>query len=151
MTAIIRDVDVTTLIPHRGPMHLIDRINWVDTDVIRGEVRACLRADGPYFTQSVNGEVSEFENHWLIELAAQSSAALYQYSRQGAHKASPKGYLVSIRDFSTSEGLELKARDELLFRIIFEVETSPLGQSRCEVRLGSTLIAHGELTFLLDV
>ena len=144
MNAIVRDVDVATLIPHRGPMHLIDRINWVDTRSIQGEVRARLRAGAVYFSEA------GFERHWLIELAAQASAALYQYSRQGAHAVSPKGYLVSVREFSTVEGVELQAEDELLFQVVFEVESSPLGQSRCDVVRRGQLIAHGELTFLLD-
>lgn len=145
MKAMARDLGVATLIPHRGPMHLIDRINWVDTEAIQGEVTAVLRSGALYFS-----EEERFEAHWLIELSAQASAALYQYCRQGAHAVSQKGYLVSVREFSTVEGVELKAGDELFFQIDFEVEASPLGQSRCEVVFRGKTIAHGELTFLLD-
>ena len=125
-------------------MHLIDTITWVDKVRITGEVKATLRANGPYFSSQ------GFEKHWLIEMCAQASAALYQASRRGIDAASPNGYLISIRQFTTVSEIELRPEDELLFHIAFEVESAPLGQSRCLTTACGKVIAEGELTFLLD-
>ncbi len=146
MSEVLCDIDVSDLIPHRGRMHLMDAIDWVDCSpvAIRGRTRTRLRAEAPYF--SPNG----FARHWLLELCAQASAALFQAARGGSNTKSRKGYLIHIREFSTPCELTLKPGDEIVFNIAFEIESEFLGQSRCQVTARGEVVGAGELTFLLD-
>jgi len=128
-------------------MHLVDTITWVGTDPIRGEVKTTLRSDGPYFRDS------GFKHHWLIELCAQASAALFQVARTSTDGNSSKasnGYLISVRDFEWIETVSLNPGDELLIQVVFESLEAPLGQSRSEVTCGGIRLAHGLLSFLMD-
>jgi predicted hotdog family 3-hydroxylacyl-ACP dehydratase len=135
---------VAGLIPHRGPMHLVDHILWVDREKIRGEVSAIIREGRPYF-----GEFG-FEMHWLIELSAQASAAIYRMARHDPNDAPSNGYLISVRHFDLPSERVLQPGDELKITVEFEVESTPLGQSRCQVSLNGEILGLGELTFLLE-
>ncbi|RYZ57983.1 MAG: hypothetical protein EOP07_08315 [Proteobacteria bacterium] len=135
---------VAELIPHRGSMHLVDNILWFETDRIRGEVSAIIREGGPYF-----GRLG-FESHWLIELSAQASAAIYRMARHSPGDAPSNGYLISVRQFEMPSAREIVPGDELIIAIEFEMESTPLGQSRCEVTLEGEIVGRGELTFLLE-
>lgn len=135
---------VADLIPHRGPMHLVDHILWYETDRIRGEVSAIIREGRPYF-----GEFG-FEMHWLIELSAQASAAVYRIARHNADEAPSNGYLISVRHFEMPSDRVIGPGDELIIAIDFEMESTPLGQSRCQVTVDGELVGLGELTFLLE-
>ncbi len=136
------EIAATGFIPHRGPMQLIDSLSFLDSERMAGQVRLRLKADAPYFLDQ------EFQNHWLIEICAQASAAVSQARRGGLDTPVVMGYLVSIRQFQMAADIDLKIGDDLLIDVVFEVEMDPVGQSRCTVMAGGQSIADGELTFL---
>jgi predicted hotdog family 3-hydroxylacyl-ACP dehydratase len=132
------------LLPHGDAIQLIKDILWFESEPIHGEVSAEISAKGPYMG------AWGFEDHWLIEFMAQASAAIYLLARRRSGQIPPRGYLVSVRDFVVYQPDLLKALDSLVISSTFEVEATPLGQSRCAVRLDKILVAEGELTFLLE-
>lgn len=132
------------LLPHGPGMHLIDEVVWFGTTKVEGEVLARIRANGPYFSEA------GFEDHWLIELCAQASAALYRLSLREKVGPAARGFLVSVREFSLFHSGEISAGDELRISIEMDNEAAPLGQSFCQVRKDTTLVAEGQLTFLLE-
>ena len=67
-----------------------------------------------------------------------------------AMEPAPFGFLVSVRQFRVDDDLNLSPGDELTFDVVFEVEMSPIGQSRCVVYAGDRKCAEGELTFLSE-
>lgn len=132
------------LLPHGQPMHLIDEVLHYESSPISGTVTAEIRGDGPYFGPE------GFEEHWLIEICAQASAATYLLARRDLYTKPPRGYLVSVREFRVFETPPLKANDTLEVDVFFEVEATPLGQSRCLVRSGARDIAEAEMSFLIE-
>lgn len=132
------------LLPHGAGMHLIDEVLRYGETRVEGEIVARIRAEGPYFGPD------GFEEHWLIELCAQASAALYRLSLGDVSGHAAKGFLVSVREFSFFPAEEIFPGDELRILIDMDNEAAPLGHSTCQVLKAKRLIAEGQLTFLLE-
>lgn len=96
------------LIPHRLPMRQVDRLlEFGDTE---GVVEAIVDSDNPLLEE--DGSLSEVG---LVEMLAQSFAAIQGYADRLAGKMAGEGFLVGIRKIA----VKAKARqgDRLLIRI----------------------------------
>ncbi len=104
--------DLTTLLPHRPPMRLAERLLSRE-----GDVAVCV---GRIDEQNPLAHAGEASAILAIELAAQASIAFARTSSAGGGKRPvPIGYLVAIRSatFHQSKlpvGVELRARVERL-------------------------------------
>lgn len=83
-------MEAEKLVPHRLPMRLIDRL--MEADGKNGMVEACVSADSPLV--SLDGELEEVA---LIELMAQSYAAIKGYSDLACGKPIKQGFLVGVK------------------------------------------------------
>ncbi len=125
-------------------MLLIDAITSLDHQRVAGTARTTLRAEAPYFAEG------RFKKHWLIELAAQASAAISQATRADGEGKSLFGYLISVRQFQMKPDLELAPGDELGFEVVFDVQMAPVGQSRTIVTLKDVIVGEGIMTFFRE-
>lgn len=139
-------VSTQGLLPHAYPMHLIDEVLEFSVSPVAGVVSARIREDAPY-----QGQFG-FEDHWLIEMCAQASAAIYILAHRDDHESVPRGYLVSVREFQLLHTEPLRTGDDLIIEILYEVEATPLGQTLCVVKRGPEheKIAVAEMSFLME-
>ena len=116
------------VIPHRPPILCVDRIVTVDDE------RAICEQDARGGWEG-----------WLIEGLAQTAAVLNEHEENKTGAASSVGMLVGVRKFDIARtpraGETVQLRIDLIRRI------TPLTLMRCEARVGSEVLAKGELKF----
>ncbi len=129
-------LEVENLIPHRRPMRLIDRL--LEVEGKNGVVEAQIMADCPLVSPE-----GDLEDVALVELLAQSHAAIKGYADLRDNKAIQQGFLVGIKKLvklgSARQG------DLLRIQIRTLVELEAFAVAAGEVWRGSELIAQGEI------
>ena len=124
------------LIPHRRPMQLIDALEAFDGET--GTVSAVMAAGNPLLEE--DGALAEVA---LLELLAQSFAAVQGYADSFSGQPARQGFLVGVRKVSfhlrprLGDKLEIKVRAAARLEGFAVVEGS--------VRRGDELLAEGNI------
>ena len=124
------------LIPHRRPMQLIDALEAFDGET--GTVSAVMEAGNPLLEE--DGALAEVA---LLELLAQSFAAVQGYADSFSGQPARQGFLVGVRKVSfylrprLGDKLEIKVRAAARLEGFAVVEGS--------VRRGDELLAEGNI------
>jgi predicted hotdog family 3-hydroxylacyl-ACP dehydratase len=124
------------LIPHRRPMQLIDALEAFDGDT--GTVSAVMEAGNPLLEE--DGALAEVA---LLELLAQSFAAVQGYADSFSGQPARQGFLVGVRKVSfylrprLGDKLEIKVRAAARLEGFAVVEGS--------VMRGDELLAEGNI------
>ncbi len=124
------------LVPHRVPMRLVDRLLAVDGK--DGVVEAQIIAECPLVDAA-----GELEDIAMIELIAQSYAALKGYLDRLENKASRQGFLVGVKKLVTLE--PVRVGDCLRIDIMTLGELEDFAVAEGQVWLGEKLVARGEI------
>jgi predicted hotdog family 3-hydroxylacyl-ACP dehydratase len=124
------------LIPHRSPMRLIDRL--LSYDGLQGVVEATFPSDSICLQD--DGSV---EQAALVELMAQSFAAVKGYADLQEEKAFNRGYLVGVKRF-IFQG-RAYGGDRLLIYITRTGETDEYALAEGRVERGEEVLAFGNL------
>ena len=124
------------LIPHRLPMRLVERL--LEIDGKNGIVAAQVSAECPLVDS--NGKL---ENIALVELIAQSYAALKGYIDRLEDKPVRQGFLVGIKKMNWFE--TVLADEQLLIKISTLVELNDFAVAEGEIWRGDMLVASGEI------
>ena len=129
-------IEAEELIPHRLPMRLVDRL--LEVDGRNGVVEASVAADSPLV--SADGELEEVA---LIELMAQSYAAIKGYSDLACGNPIRQGFLVGVKKLVCLQPAH--AGDLLRINIRTVAELDDFSVTEGEIWCGSEMISHGEL------
>ncbi len=104
-----------------------------------------VRSDAPYF----DDDPAHFAEHWLLEMMAQSAAALSGLLHHSDGNPVPFGFLISVRDFTLHQAPPPRVGDTLYFYPHFEVSMRPVGH--CAIKAcdeQGRLLATGAMTFI---
>jgi len=125
------------LIPHRAPIRLIDRL--VQFENFSGLVESVVRDDNLFLKQ--NGEL---ERCAMVELIAQSFAAVKGYGDLIQGKPIGKGFLVAVKEMHFSGN----ARKGDVLHIAIEPggETGDFALGEGKIKRGEDVIAAGSIT-----
>lgn len=129
-------VDAATLVPHRRPMLLIDRLLACRED--GGCVEAVVRPDNPF----VDGQ-GRLEPLAAVELLAQAFAACKGYADLAAESGPGKGFLVGVRKVALHGVARLG--DTLMVNVAAKGEFDGFAVIEGEVRRDGELLASGSL------
>ena len=129
-------LDAETLVPHRLPMRLVDRLLKVDGK--NGVVEALIAADCPLVDAD-----GRLEDAALTELVAQAYAAIKGYSDRLEGKPVKQGFLVGIKKMIKL--LSAYAGDRLMINIQTLAELNDFAVAAGEIRRGEELLAKGEI------
>ena len=124
------------IIPHRPPMRLIDRL--MEFDRLQGVVESIIPLDGMFITED-----GSIEPVAMVELVAQSFAAVKGYADLLGGKPVGKGFLVGVKRFrfpGTAYG-----GDRLLTVITRVGETIEFALAEGRVMRGEEVIASGNV------
>lgn len=136
---------VEGLLPHRGPMLLIERIPWLEPGLRATAVAGDLAALAPGIPRDRPGEVPP---ELLIEGAAQTVAAVVCAGNveAGTHpRGMPQpGVLAGVSEFRFHALVPAGA--EVSFRVELAKRVSRIHIFRCEVHAGAALAASGTLS-----
>lgn len=124
------------LIPHRLPMRLVDRL--IEIDGKNGVVGAQVTAECPLV--DVNGKLEDIA---LIELIAQSYAALKGYLDRLEERPVRQGFLVGIKKLNWLE--TVLAGEKLLIKIRTLAELDDFAVAEGEIWREEKLVASGEI------
>ncbi|MBI4764467.1 MAG: 3-hydroxyacyl-ACP dehydratase [Deltaproteobacteria bacterium] len=124
------------LIPHRAPMRLIDRL--LSYDGLQGVVEATFPSDSLYLQDDGSVEPAA-----LVELIAQSFAAVKGYADLQEGTTASRGYLVGVKRF-TFQG-KAYGGDRLLIYITKTGETDEYALAEGRVERGEGVLAFGNL------
>ncbi len=129
-------IEAEELIPHRLPLRLVDRLLSVEGK--NGVVEAVITADCPLVSTT-----GMLEDVALIELLAQSYAAINGYCERITNKPVRQGFLVGIKKINRL--LSVKAGDRLRIdiRTLFEIDDFSIVEG--DIYRGSELVMQGEL------
>jgi len=135
-TKLTLPVPAERLIPHRSPIRLIDRL--IQFENFSGVVESVIRDDNPLLKED-----GELEQCALIELVAQSFAAVKGYGDLINGKSIGMGFLVTINKMQFTGS----ARKGDLLRIAIEPagETDDFALAEGKVIRGGDVIAKGGL------
>ncbi|GJM11033.1 MAG: 3-hydroxylacyl-ACP dehydratase [Lysobacteraceae bacterium] len=133
------DTRLSTLIWHRGPMQLMDRVVVADRDSVSCEVTITNEST---FLQSPFGVPA-----WVgIEYMAQTAAALAGVQAQLSDDDAPLGYLLGTRKleclmawFQVGDHLIASAREEF-------VDDNGLGAYACELACNGQVVSNCRLS-----
>ena len=134
-------IEVEELIPHRLPMRLIDRL--LEIDGKNGVVEAMVAADCPLLSPD-----ETLEDVALIELLAQSYAAIKGYCDRVDEKPVRQGFLVGIKKLVRLKSVQ--AGDHLRIDIRTIVEMDDFAIAEGEIWCGSEMVAHGEIKLWIN-
>lgn len=124
------------LVPHRLPMRLVDQL--LEIDGRNGIVGAQILAECPLV--DMNGKLEDIA---LVELIAQSYAALKGYLDRLQEKPVRQGFLVGIKKLNWLGAVF--AGEQLLIKIRTLAELDDFAVAEGEVWRGDMLIANGEV------
>lgn len=124
------------LIPHRLPMRLVDRL--LEINGKNGIVAAQVTAECPLIDTT-----GKLEDIALVELIAQSYAALKGYLDRLQDKPVRQGFLVGIKKLNWFE--VVSAGELLLIKIRTLAELGDFAVAEGEVWRGNILVASGEI------
>lgn len=124
------------LIPHRLPMRLVEQL--IEIDGKNGVVGAQVTAECPLV--DVNGKLEDIA---LIELIAQSYAALKGYLDRLEERPVRQGFLVGIKKLNWLE--TVFAGEKLLIKIRTLAELDDFAVAEGEIWQEEKLVARGEI------
>jgi predicted hotdog family 3-hydroxylacyl-ACP dehydratase len=124
------------LVPHRLPMRLVEQL--IEIDEKNGTATTRVLPDNPLLNDSGN-----LEGVALLELIAQSYAALKVYIDRRDHKPVRQGFLVGIKKLEWFAAASIG--DELRITIRTLAELDDFAVAEGDVWCGETLLAHGEV------
>lgn len=124
------------LIPHRLPMRLIDRLVAIEGK--NGMVEACVGADSPLVGR--DGLVDEPA---LIEIMAQSYAALKGYLDRREQRSVRQGFLVGIKKFDCYAPARVDELLQISIRTVAEFDDFAVAEG--EIRRAGEVIAAGDV------
>lgn len=128
--------DAESLIPHRGPMCLVERLAECGDGA--AVVEAVLRPDGALVDEGGRAEPAG-----LLELMAQACAAMRGYEDRAAQGSVRSGFLVGVRAFRVAA--EARAGDRLQIRVRTVGTLEGFTVADAEVLRGGDLVATGTL------
>ncbi|MEG6550710.1 3-hydroxyacyl-ACP dehydratase [Desulfocurvibacter africanus] len=129
-------MDCQALVPHRGPMLLIDRL--LSCQDKGGCVEARVVESNPFVDAD-----GELEPLVTVELMAQAFAALKGYADLASGAEPSKGLLVSVRKVAVSG--RARVGDVLTINLAVKGEFDGFTVVEGEVRKDDTLLAEGSL------
>jgi len=141
----LRDVDPTTLIPHRPPILAVDRLLYVDRSQARGERRVTASSGIRPGGSLLDGELLEVH---LIEGLAQTAGGVNGFDARETGRITRAGWLVGIRGFTIHRRPRLGERIEFEVRILKKLGELVLFD--CHAMVGDETIAEGEMKFFVE-
>ncbi|WP_020677820.1 hypothetical protein [Geopsychrobacter electrodiphilus] len=129
------------LVPHRLPMRLVERLLEIDGQ--NGVVEALVRADCPLVD-----EQGQLEDVALIELIAQSFAALRGYLDRRAGFPVRQGFLVGIKKLVRLHSTRVGDCLQIHIRTLAELDGFAVADG--EIWTDKTLIARGEIKIWIN-
>lgn len=129
-------LEVENIIPHRLPMRLIERLLEVEGN--SGVVEARVSADCPLISSTM-----KLEDVALVELLAQSQAAIKGYADLRNSKPVKQGFLVGIKKFVKLSSAQVD--DYLTIKIENLAELDNFAVAAGEIWRDAELIAQGEI------
>lgn len=129
-------MEAEELIPHRLPMRLIDRL--LEIDGKNGVVETLVVAECPLV--AVDGQLEDIA---LIELLAQSYAAVKGYCDRLDGKPVRQGFLVGIKKVDWLQ--TVRVGDRLRIKINTLAELGDFAVADGEVWSGDAMVARGEI------
>jgi predicted hotdog family 3-hydroxylacyl-ACP dehydratase len=136
MRALTLPIAAEELVPHRLPMRLVDQL--IEIEGKNGAVLTHIRAECPLVDDS--GQLEEIA---LVELIAQSYAALKGYLDRRDNKPVRQGFLVGIKKLEWFAVANVG--DELQVRIKTLAELDDFAVAAGDIWRGETLLARGEV------
>lgn len=134
-------VAAETLVPHRLPMRLVDTLIEVNAD--DGVATACIRQDNPML--AADGTLEEVA---LIELMAQSYAALKGYVDSKAGLSVRRGFLTGVKEFRCHAAV--RAGDQLQVTIETVAKLDHFSVALGRVYCGEVLAAQAEIKIWVE-
>jgi predicted hotdog family 3-hydroxylacyl-ACP dehydratase len=134
-------MEAESLVPHRLPLRLVERLLEIDGQ--HGVVEALVRADCPLVDE--NGRLEDVA---LIELIAQSYAALKGYLDRRDGLPVRQGFLVGIKKLVRLRSA--KVGDCLQIRMHTLAELDGFAVAEGEIWTAETLIARGEIKIWIN-
>ncbi len=134
--ALTLPIEAEELIPHRLPMRLVDRL--VEIDGKNGVVEARVAAGCPL----VSGE-GRLEDLALIELLAQSYAAVKGYADRLEDKPVKQGFLVGIKKLVWLQSVQVGDLLKINIRTLAELDDFAVAEG--EIWCAGQLITQGEI------
>jgi predicted hotdog family 3-hydroxylacyl-ACP dehydratase len=130
--------DIRSLIPHSGPMVLVDRVVAVDEESLCAEVR--IRPDSLFYAA---GGVEA----WVgIEYMAQTIAAFAGYTAYLSGEPVKPGFLVGARRYECTRTMfKLGSLLKVHVRRVLQSENG-LGSFECRIEVGEEQVATATLT-----
>lgn len=125
-----------SLVPHRGPMCLIDRLTHCADG--EAEVEAVLAPEGALVDDDGCAEAAG-----LLELMAQACAAMKGHEDLSARGPVRTGFLVGVRSFQVHGGA--RAGDRLRIRVRTVGRLDGFTVAEAEVARGAEVVATGSL------
>ncbi|WP_029915076.1 hypothetical protein [Pelobacter seleniigenes] len=125
-----------SLVPHRLPMRLVERLLAVEGK--NGVVEALVSADG--LLVDAQGQLEEVA---LVELIAQGYAALKGYLDRCAGQPVRQGFLVGVKKFTSLAPVYAGDRLQIEIRTLAELEDFAVAEG--DIRRGGDLLGRGEV------
>jgi predicted hotdog family 3-hydroxylacyl-ACP dehydratase len=131
-----------TLIPHKGPMLLVNDLIELDPGQKKGRVSSILAKGKPYWNES-----ESFRYHWLLEIMAQAAATVCGALRGSNHEAAAPGFLLSIREWSLLQRPPLAPGAAMLAEVTIETEMDALSQASITLEYQGETVARSMMSF----
>lgn len=130
-----------SLVPHRLPMRLVDQL--LEIEGKNGVVEALVDSNCPLV--SAEGTLEKVA---LIELIAQSYAALKGYLDKIENKPVRQGFLVGIKKFVSLEPVFSGERLRITIETLGELEDFAVAEG--QIWRSETLVARGEIKIWIN-
>jgi predicted hotdog family 3-hydroxylacyl-ACP dehydratase len=133
---------IEKLIPHRGPMRLVDEL--IEHDGKSAVVKATIRS------HSAGIHNGKMESHWAIEIIAQAIAALFGYNWLSAGHETSYGYIIAVDDFSLLSDSDPTVGETLYCYVKLDYEAFPMGVYLGEIHINKNIWAKAKLKCFLN-
>ena len=133
----IKDFNLKDYMIHKPPMLLVDKVD----EESEKKAKTSFTVSKECIFLDENGVLARSA---LIEIAAQSFAAVDIYQRTVRARKLAKGFLVSVRDFKFT-GSDAAAGDKIICSVEETSEIAHLHIVEAELSVNGTYIASGEL------
>jgi predicted hotdog family 3-hydroxylacyl-ACP dehydratase len=134
-------LDTRSLLPHKGPMHCIDRL------LLSSKTAAVSEADIAPGHSLLAGET--LDPAGFVELAAQTAAALQGYDQYLQNSPPKSGFLVGVQDFSISG--QAAVGDTVRMEVAIEAEIGEVTLLSARIFRNSQLLAEGKIKVFVPV
>jgi predicted hotdog family 3-hydroxylacyl-ACP dehydratase len=134
-------ISAEDLVPHRLPMRLVDTL--VEVEGNNGVAAATIRPECPLFDPH-----GELEDVALIELVAQSYAALKGYVDTRAGRPVRRGFLTGVKDFHSHA--KVRAGDNLKIELTTIADLDHFAVAQGDIYRDGTLVAQAEVKVWIE-